>query len=335
MKQHQLVERYWVDSPKLFEERMQEIVELHPNKVESFELCKNNLGQSVPGFRMGRGTKNVFLLGREHGHEPVGTCGLAAFMEGLAEARVPASSQSFSEAHEILNNFTLHMFPLMNPDGADRMSKQIQDSFPASQFAYSKEDSDKYKLIHSEPGLTLNNNRPPHYLPEEMEIWRKTGKPIGTLFTEDGVELWMDWQYEKAPQTKAIKRLVHAWPPSLFVDIHAWETSTELLMPAGLSDEEMKRHRRLKNLLHDALEANSLPFRRSEGSVGGASVGWVRETFGGTSCQYLYEVDNGYRWFNPDVKPEEVKLPTISKTQIILSVWCGITALLKGLLMEV
>ncbi len=107
-----LVERYWVDSPKLFEERIKEIVDLHPNKIEVFELCKNNLCQSVPGFRMGRGSKHVFLLGREHGHEPVGTCGLAALMEGLAEARVPASVQQFSEAEEILDKLTLHMFPL-------------------------------------------------------------------------------------------------------------------------------------------------------------------------------------------------------------------------------
>ena len=81
-----LVQRYWVGSPELFSERMREIVELHPDKIEAFELCKNNLEQPVPGFRMGKGSKHVFLLGREHGHEPVGTCGLAAPMEGLAEA---------------------------------------------------------------------------------------------------------------------------------------------------------------------------------------------------------------------------------------------------------
>ena len=229
--ENKLVNRYWVDSPKLFEERMKEIVELYPNKIEAFELCKNNLGQSIPGFRMGKGAKHVFLLGREHGHEPVGTCGLTFLIEGLAQGMMPFSSQQFSEAEEILEKLTLHMFPIMNPDGADRMAKQIKDSFPASVFTYSQEDSDKYKLIHSEPGLTLKHDRPPHYTPEEMEIWRKTGKPIGTLFTEDGVELWMDWKYDKAPQTRAIKKLLNGSKPILFVDIHAWETDTQIIMP--------------------------------------------------------------------------------------------------------
>ena len=332
---HNLVERYWVDSPKLFEERMKEIVGLHTDKIEAFELCKNNLGQSVPGFRMGRGLKNVFLLGREHGHEPVGTCGLAAFMEGLAEARAPASAQKFGESEEILDKLTLHMFPLMNPDAADRMSKQVKDSFPADQFTYSNEDSDEYRLIHSEPGLTLNNDRPPHYTSEEMEIWRKTGKPIGTLFTEDGVELWMDWKYDKAPQTRAIKKLMYASPPYLFVDIHGQEASSGLAMPAGLSDEGMNRHRGLGNILYEALEGASLPFYpREVGTVGGglSSIEWVRETFGGNSYQFLYEVHNGYHWFSPNVKPEDVKLPIVSKSQIILSVWYGIIAFLKGVL---
>jgi hypothetical protein len=332
-----LVERYWVDSPKLFAERMKELVALHPDKIEPFELCQNNLGQSVPGCRMGKGTKHVFLLGREHGHEPVGTCGLAALMEGLAEAKVPDSNQQFSAAEAILDSLTLHLFPLMNPDAADRMSKQVKDSFPADQFIYSKEDSDKYRLIHSEPGLTLNNDRPPHYTPEEMEIWRQTGKPIGTLFTEDGVELWMDWHYNKAPQTKAIKKLMYASPPYLFVDIHGQEAASGLAMPAGLSDEGMTRHRRLGNLLYEALEEVSLPFYpREVGVVGGglSSIEWVRETFGGDSCQFLYEVHNGYHWFSPNVKPEDVKLPIVSKAQIILSVWYGITALLKGALEE-
>ncbi len=333
--ENKLINRYWVDSPKLFEERMKEIVKLYPDKIETFELCKNNLGQSVPGFRMGKGSKHVFLLGREHGHEPVGTCGLTFFMEGLAQGMMPTFHREFSEAEEILERLTLYMFPIMNPDAADRMSRQIKDSFPASVFVYSQEDSDKYKLIHSEPGLTLKHDRPPHYSTEEMEVWRKTGKPIGTLFTEDGVELWMDWNCDKAPQTRAIKRLLNDSNPILFVDIHAWETDTQIIMPDGLNDKDLNRHKRLGNLLYDALDEASLPINsgRHIGTAGGScSIEWVYETFGAIS--YLYEIHNGYLWFNPDVKQKNVKLPIVSKEEIILSVWYGIKALIKGVLGE-
>ncbi len=51
------------------------------------------------------------------------------------------------------------------------------------------------------------------------------------LFTEDGVELWMDWDHDKAPQTRALKRQMADLPPALFVDVHAWEGDTAILAP--------------------------------------------------------------------------------------------------------
>ena len=78
-----------------------------------------------------------------------------------------------------------------------------------------------------------------------------------------------------------------------------------------------------------------MPFYPREVGIakGGLScIEWVRETFGGDSYQFLYEVHNGYHWFSPNVRPEDVKLPIVSKAQIILSVWHGITAFLKGII---
>jgi hypothetical protein len=285
---------------------------------------------------MGKGSKNVFLLGREHGHEPVGTCGLTALIEGLVEGRIPGSDHKFPLAEKLLKRFKFHIFPLMNPDAAERFSRQVRDSLPALQFRYSKEDSERYRTIHSEPGVMLGKGRPPHFTNEDLEAWRKTGKPIGSLYTEDGVELWMDWKYEKAPQTRALKKLMHAMKPSLFVDIHAWETETALLMPAQMDDESLNLHRTLGSLLYNRLEEASIPFNpRKEVQPTGdssTSIGWAYQTFHRASYYYLFEVDNGYRWYDPNLKAEDVRLPTISKDQIILSVWYGITALLEGMM---
>lgn len=76
----------------------------------------------------------------------------------------------------------------------------------------------------------------------------------------------------------------------------------------------------------------SLPINsgRHIGTAGGSSsIEWVYETFGAIS--YLYEIHNGYLWFNPDIKPESVKLPIVSKEEIILSVWYGINTLLNSI----
>jgi len=332
---YDLIERYWIDSPKAFGQRMKEIVDLHPSEIETFELCKNSLGQSVPGFRMGIGPRNVFLSGREHGHEPVGTCGLTALIEGLAKAKIPGSNRRFPPAEKILKHFTLHIFPLMNPDGAERFSRQVKNSFPAAQFSYSQKDTERYRVILSEPGITLGKGRPPHFSNEDLEVWRKTGKPIGSLYTEDGVELWLDWEYEKAPQTRALKRLMYESRPYLFVDIHAHEGLTTLMVPAELDDEEMSLHKHFGSLVYNSLRKASIPFDpkrqivtfQKAGWSGLTSVHWVYENF--HAIQFLYEVDNGYRWYSPSLRSGNVKLPAISKVQIIMAVLRGITALLK------
>lgn len=330
-----LVKRYWVDSATAFERRITEIVEVNENRIELFELCKNNVGQKVPGIRMGKGLRNIFLLGREHCHEPAGTCGLTAIAEGLAKAEVPGLNNGFPAARDILENFTLYMLPIMNPDGAERFSRQVKDSFLADQFSFNREDSEKYRMIHSEPLITLKKGyRAPHFTDEEMDAWRRTGRPVGSLFTEDGVELWIDWEHDRAPQTRALKRLMQKAKPYLFVDVHQWEGLTEILAPAELDEKKMDLHKYLGSLLYDSLEAASIPFHprrqvrttRKTEWVGLTSIHWVNENF--HAMQFLYEVDNGYRWYREG--SGEIKLPTISKAQVIMSVWYGLTAMLKA-----
>jgi len=337
-----IVERYWVDTPEAFKNRITEIVSLHPEKIESFELCKTASGISVPGFRMGQGEKTVFLLGREHGHEAVGTCGLVALMEGLANSKVPGSEKTFRQAEKILDQLTINIFPMLNPDGARRYASQIPNSYPASVLKYCRADYEKYQKILFEPGITLNNPRPSYFSSEEIKILHRIGKPMGTTYTEDGVELWMDWINERAAQTKALKKLMSASKPVLLVDIHAHEHLTTIFTPTEIRREDVASYKKLGSLVYDALEKASIPFAPSK-RVGpylrkdeNQSVSWAYKNFG--TIQFLYEVDNGYRdyghlrtpWYEP--QEWETKIPTISKEQIVLAVWYGITAILSGCL---
>ena len=60
-----LLERYWVHTLELFDGRMKELLSLYPVKIEAFELCRNSIGDPVPGFRMGNGPKHEALAGRQ------------------------------------------------------------------------------------------------------------------------------------------------------------------------------------------------------------------------------------------------------------------------------
>jgi len=312
------LERYWVDSPKAFEKRMKEIVSLYPDKIEPFELCKTASGVSVPGFRMGRGKRHVFLLGRVHGHEPSGTCGLVALVEGLANSKVPDTEKPFDEAQKILDHFTIRIFPLVNPTAAERFSTQIKDSYIGNLASSAKNFEEwlhnEYEPILHEPGLTLKKRRPPYFSPEELKVLEKIGKPIGTLFTEDGVELWKDWVNEKAPQTRALKQVMHFFKPVLLVDIHNDSPPTRICPPTELRDEDAALYQSLGKAVYDALERASIPSsRRVEPYIKDIdthqSVSWAYNNLG--TIQFLYEV-NGLS----------------CKEHMVLSVWYGVTALL-------
>jgi len=318
------LDRYWVDSPRAFEKRMKEIVSLYSDKIEPFELCETASGVPVPGFRMGRGERHVFLLGRVHGHEPSGTCGLVALIEGLANSNVPDTGKPFGEAQRILDHFTIRIFPLVNPTAAERFSTQIKDSYIGNLAPKSSAKNfeewlhNEYEPILHEPGLTLKKRRPAYFELEELKALEKIGKPIGTLFTEDGVELWKDWVNEKAPQTRALKQVMRSFRPVLLVDIHNDSPPTRICPPTQLRKEDVSLYERLGNLVYDALERASIPSsRRVEPYIKDVdthqSVSWAYNNLG--TIQFLYEV-NGLG----------------SKEHMVLSVWYGITALLLGIM---
>lgn len=111
------------------------------------------------------------------------------------------------------------------------------------------------------------------------------------------------------------------------------EGTTQLFMPR-VAEDETGEYRRLGDALLSGLEAAGLPSNRTYGIVENwqdvTSIEWVRRTHGAPS--FLYEIHNGYLWFDPERhKPEDVKLPVLSREDILRSVWHGITGMLAAM----
>ena len=320
----QLLRRYWVDSPSRFYARIRESTTRHAGVIEAFELCRSASGLMVPGYRIGHGTAHAIFLGRVHGHEPSGTCGLTALMDGLAGGVSPDGDEPFPKAEAILNEMTLHVFPLVNPSAAERYSSQIEDSYIGAVAAEARSQGrfeewlhEAYEPVLHEPGLMLNKRRPPFFTAEEMEAWAASGKILGTLFTEDGVELWKDWVNERAPQTRALKQYIRDCEPVLLVDVHNDSPPTRICPPTVVDGKDSERFQALGSAVYAALEEAGIhgsgkvePYLQSDEN---RSVSWAYENFG--TFQYLYEVDG-----------------LGSREHMVLAVWYGVTALLDAFL---
>ena len=85
----------------------------HPGHIRLEEAGKSHQGRSIQLLSMGSGEKKILLWSQMHGDEPSATPALLDIADFLAtHADVPAIGS-------ILENFTLLMIPMLNPDGAE------------------------------------------------------------------------------------------------------------------------------------------------------------------------------------------------------------------------
>ena len=141
---------------------------------------------------------------------------------------------------------------------------------------------------------------------------------MGSLFTEDGVELWKDWVNGKASQTRALKEMMRKLKPVLLIDIHNDSPPTRLCPPTERREEDKNLYRKLQDLAYDALEKASIPLQKRiytpyRQKDDDQSVCWAYNNFG--TIQFLYEV-NGLD----------------TKEHMVFSVWYRIIALVLGII---
>jgi len=92
---------------------LQSLESRHPGSIRLEEVGKSFLGRSIQMLSVGTGDKKILLWSQMHGDEPSATPALLDIANYLVEhADEPA-------ARSILQNFTLLMIPMLNPDGAE------------------------------------------------------------------------------------------------------------------------------------------------------------------------------------------------------------------------
>jgi hypothetical protein len=103
---------------------LQELESRFPDSLRLDEVGTSFLGRSIRMLILGNGEKKILLWSQMHGDEPAATPALLDIAHYLLEhADEPA-------ARSILDNFTLLMIPMLNPDGAeiyDRRNAQAID----------------------------------------------------------------------------------------------------------------------------------------------------------------------------------------------------------------
>jgi hypothetical protein len=98
-------------------ERLRALEERHRGRLSLEEVGRSVQGRSIHLATLGSGPRRVLLWSQMHGDEPSATPALLDLADTLLGSDAP-------EARAILEAFTLHLVPMLNPDGAERYARR-------------------------------------------------------------------------------------------------------------------------------------------------------------------------------------------------------------------
>ena len=289
---------------------------------ESGDLLKGAGEYRLQYFRHGHGPQRIVFIGRIHGHEPAGTSGTIAFLKTLMDSSV-------TEFDGWRKKYTLDIIPMVNVDAAIRYAAQVPDSYPSNRFEKTEKDYLEYKNILTAPGKELFDDldmRIHRLAPVTMDKIKERRITLGTLYSEEGIELARDWSQQQSIYIKALLQFLQKEKTDYFVDIHCHELPSRIYLPfTEKTDIQIEQLKKCCEKLIELLREQNIPFtckkECSNYGVRGISNDYVYHRFGVKSL--LWEINVGYNLppsFRKVLK-EDYEVRSLSKSEITRTVY--------------
>lgn len=257
-------ERYWFFTARDGLDRFRRLAEAHRDLCDFTELTRSATGLPVFGFRIGKGSKRLVIMSGMHGCEPTGPRGVLAYLDALLNGTKPFGAQLSPD--RILESVTLHVFPLCNPGGAQRFSEHFPDSWHGTWIPeWTQENKEKFFAEGNEPNHffygTYVKKPPMRFTPEQIAEWEATGNLLGSSVTDDGLDMWFDWDDTHGRETRALKDMIEHVRPAVFADFHNFMYPTEVFAPTVYSTGALaQQETELALALQHAWTAHKLQF---------------------------------------------------------------------------
>lgn len=113
----------------LNEQTIKQLAEMYPFLKPEL-LTKTAFGRPVWALTMGEGERHVLYTAAHHANEWITAPVLLKFAEDAAEAYQTGGGISGVDARELLEKATIHLVPMVDPDGVDLVTGAIQPLTP-------------------------------------------------------------------------------------------------------------------------------------------------------------------------------------------------------------
>jgi len=97
--------------------------------ISSENAGKSVMGKPLIALKIGSGRRSVFYNASHHANEWLTTLILLRFLEDYAQAYAASGSIGKASATELFKAATIHMIPLVNPDGVDLVTGYLHSGY--------------------------------------------------------------------------------------------------------------------------------------------------------------------------------------------------------------
>ncbi len=169
---------------------------------------------------------------------------MLAFLDALLSGATPFGAAL--DRGWLMDAVTLHVFPLINPGGAERFSRRFPDSWHGTWMPdWTPVNKEKFFAEANEPCRffygTYVKKPPMRFTPDQTAQWEKTGNLLGSSLTDDGLDMWFDWDDTHGRETRAVKDVLSALRPHWVADFHNFMYPTEVFAPTPYSKGDLAR----------------------------------------------------------------------------------------------
>ena len=96
------------------------------NFLEVGNIGFSTLGKQLPYIKIGRGSRKIMYNAGMHANEYICWILLMKFVENFCQSYVLNSRIFGQNARKLFNNVSLYILPMMNPDGIDIVTNQVE-----------------------------------------------------------------------------------------------------------------------------------------------------------------------------------------------------------------
>lgn len=198
----------------VLQEHLSCLKQLYPSMLEVLTIGKSVQERELYTIKIGNGPNKVLVVGASHAREVISTQGIMEFVDKfLATAAKPKGGSLYGNYNvkDIMNQTTLYIVPMLNPDGVEIVYKGLPSGHPLYAKYKANPQTFKTRFKSNFNGVDLNRQ-----FPYKFEEYKKSAKNPKRPASED----WCGTAPLSEPETAALADFTAELLPSVALSVH-------------------------------------------------------------------------------------------------------------------